>query len=211
MPSTAAFLLGQTRSSVLGALLLHPESSLHVRELARLTGASPGSLHRDLRAMADLGLLLRQEVGRQVHYKANRASPIFEELAGLLRKTAGLVDLLREALSPLADKIEFAFVHGSMARGEEHATSDVDVMIVGELQYADAMLALGPLDMRLRREVNPAIYTRSDLLARVATENAFASRVLAGPKLWLYGGEQDLAPSIAGNPMARSAALPSPH
>ncbi len=211
MPSTAAFLLGQTRSSVLGALLLHPESSLHVRELARLTGASPGSLHRDLRAMADLGLLLRQEVGRQVHYKANRASPIFEELAGLLRKTAGLVDLLREALAPLADKIEFAFVYGSMARGEEHATSDVDVMIVGDIEFPDAMLALWPLDARLRRELNPTIYTRSDLLARVAKENTFASRVLAGPKLWLYGGEQDLVPLVAGNPMARSAALPSPH
>lgn len=211
MPSTAAFLLGQTRSSVLGALLLHPESSLHVRELARLTGASPGSLHRDLRAMADLGLLLRQEVGRQVHYKANRASPIFEELAGLLRKTAGLVDLLREALAPLADRIECAFVYGSMARGEDHATSDVDVMLVGDIEYPDAMVALGPLDARLRRDVNPTICTRSELLARVAKENAFASRVLAGPKLWLYGGEQDLAVAVARDPSSRSAALPSPH
>ena len=98
-----------------------------------------------------------------------------------------------------------------MACGEAHATSDVDVMIVGDIEYPDAMLALGPLDMRLRRDVNPTVYSRSDLLARVAKENAFASRALAGPKLWLYGGEQDLVPFVAGNPMARSAALPSPH
>ena len=90
MTSLAFHLLGQTRSAVLSALLLHPEASLHVRELARLTGASAGSLHRELRSLADLGLLLRQEVGRQVHYRANPDSPVFEELSSFLRKTAGL-------------------------------------------------------------------------------------------------------------------------
>jgi DNA-binding transcriptional ArsR family regulator len=144
MPSTAAFLLGNTRSAVLGALLLRPEVSLHVHELARLTGASPGSLHRDLRAMAQLGLLVRQEVGRQVHYRANVESPIFPELAGLLRKTAGLADVLREALAPLADQIDQAFVYGSMARGTEHAHSDVDVMIVGDVDFSDSVMALAP-------------------------------------------------------------------
>lgn len=189
MASTAAFLLGQTRSSVLGTLLLHPEASLHVRELARLTGASPGSLHRDLRAMADIGLLVRQEVGRQVHYRANVQSPIFEELAGLLRKTAGLVDLLREALLPLAAKIECAFVYGSMARGKEHAHSDVDLMIVGDVEFSDVVLVLSPTQERLRREINPTVLTRAELVKKLKQRDAFVAQVWNGPKLWLIGEE----------------------
>ena len=93
--------MGQTRSAALGALLLHTESSLHVRDLARLIGASPGSLHRELRTLADLGLLVRKEVGRQVHYQANTRCPVYAELAGLLRKTAGLIDVLRDAELPV--------------------------------------------------------------------------------------------------------------
>ena len=121
MTSIATHLLGQTRSAVLGTLLLHPEDSLHVHELARRTGASAGSLHRELRTLAELGVLLRQEVGRQVHYRANPASPVFAELAGLLRKTAGLADVLRDALTPLGKKVALAFVFGSMAAGSERA------------------------------------------------------------------------------------------
>lgn len=191
MPTTAAFLLGQTRSSVLGALLLHPESSLHVRELARLTGASPGSLHRDLRAMADLGLLLRQEVGRQVHYRANVQSPVFNELAGLLRKTAGLVDVLREALLPVTDKIECAFVYGSMARAEEHAHSDVDVMIIGALGFADAVIALAPAQGKLRREINPTVLTRGEFAKNLRQRESFVAQVWRGPKLWLIGSDKE--------------------
>ena len=127
----AHFLLGQSRSAVLGALFLRPEAALHVRELARLTGVSPGSLHRELRALAEMGLLIRQETGRQVYYRANQQCPVYQELTGLLRKTAGLVDVLRERWLPLAGQIEQAFVYGSLARGDEHAHSDVDLMIIG--------------------------------------------------------------------------------
>lgn len=191
MPSIATFLLGQTRSSVLGALLLHPESSLHVRELARLTGASPGSLHRDLRAMSDLGLLVRQEVGRQVHYRANVKSPVFEELAGLLRKTAGLVDVLREALLPVADRIDLAFVYGSMARGEEHAHSDVDVMIVGDLDFADVVVALRPAQERLRREINPTLFSHAEFTKKLSQRDSFVAQVWHGRKLWLIGDDKE--------------------
>jgi predicted nucleotidyltransferase len=193
MQSTAAFLLGQTRSAVLGALLLHPESSLHVRELARLTGASPGSLHRDLRAMAELGLLVRQEVGRQVHYRANTDSPIFPELSGLLRKTAGVVDVLRDALAPVADKIARAFVYGSIAGGTEHAYSDVDVMIVGEVDFGDAVVALAPAQEKLRREINPTVLTTSEFDRKLKESDGFVSQVWKGPKLWLIGDEKGRA------------------
>lgn len=191
MSSTASFLLGRTRSAVLGALFLHPESSLHVRELARLTGASPGSLHRDLRAMTDLGLLVRQEVGRQVHYRANADSPIFAELSGLLRKTAGVVDVVRDALAPVADKIELAFIYGSMARGTEHAHSDVDVMIVGNAGFGEVIVALAPTQERLRREINPTVFTRRELDAKLRQRDAFVAQVWKGPKLWLIGDETE--------------------
>jgi predicted nucleotidyltransferase len=191
MSSIAHFLLGQTRSSVLGTLLLHPESSLHVRELARLTGASPGSLHRDLRAMTALGLLLRQEVGRQVHYRANTQSPVFDELAGLLRKTAGLVDVLRDALAPVADQIDYAFVYGSMASGAEHALSDVDVMVVGKIGFGDAVQALSAAQDKLRREVNPTVLTPAQVARKLKEKNSFVAQVWAKPRLWIIGGDED--------------------
>lgn len=183
----AHFLLGQTRSSVLGALLLRPEASLHVRELARLTGVSPGSLHRELRALADVGLLLRQETGRQVYYRANQQCPVFEELAGFLRKTAGLVDVLREALLPLAGKIERAFIYGSMARGTEHAHSDVDLMVIGDLEFADVVLALAPAQATLRREINPTVFSHREFERKLKQVDGFTAQVWNGPKLWVAG------------------------
>lgn len=190
MTSAASFLLGRTRSAVLGALFLHPESSLHVRELARLTGASPGSLHRDLRAMTDLGLLVRQEVGRQVHYRANADSPIFAELSGLLRKTAGIADVLRDALAPVADKINLAFIYGSIARGTEHAHSDVDVMIVGEVDFGEVIVALAPTQERLRREINPTLFTQREFETKLKQRDGFLAQVWEGPKLWLIGDDK---------------------
>lgn len=194
MSSVAHFLLGQTRSAVLGALLLHPDASLHVRELARLTGASPGSLHRDLRAMTALGLLLRQEVGRQVHYRANTQSPVFEDLAGLLRKTAGLVDVLRDALEQVVDQIDYAFVYGSMASGAEHAHSDVDVMIVGKIGFGEAVQALSAAQDKLRREVNPTVLTATEVARKLKEKSGFVAQVWAKPRLWIIGDEAQGAP-----------------
>lgn len=98
----AETLLGTYRSNVLGLLLLHPDQSFHVRELARLTGIPPGSLHRELKTLVLAGVLQRHRTGNQVHYQANRDCPVFSELAGFFRKTAGLADVLRTALEPLA-------------------------------------------------------------------------------------------------------------
>ncbi|WP_233259468.1 nucleotidyltransferase domain-containing protein [Ramlibacter sp. WS9] len=191
MSSIAHFLLGQTRSAVLSELLLHPEAALHVRELARLTGASPGSLHRDLRAMTALGLLLRQEVGRQVHYRANTQSPVFDELSGLLRKTVGLVDVLHEALNPMVDQIDYAFVYGSMASGAEHAHSDVDVMIVGSIGFGDAVQALSSAQDKLRREVNPTVLTTAQVARKLKEKDGFVAQVWAKPRLWVIGSDDE--------------------
>lgn len=185
--SLAHFLLGQTRSAVLGLLLLRPELSLHVRELARLTGANPGSLHRELRALADIGLLIRLEEGRQVYYRANTQCPVFDDLVGLLRKTAGLVDVLREALAPLAGRVEQAFVYGSMARGEEHAHSDVDLMVVGDVDFTEVVLALDAAQTSLRRQINPTVFSRAQFASKLKPAEGFVAQVWQGPKLWVVG------------------------
>src|SRR5262249_23222235 len=137
MSALTSHLLGNTRTAVLGALLLRPDDRLHVRELARVTGISAGTLHRELTALASLDVLTRRVEGRQVYYAANRMNPVFEELAGLLRKTAGLVDVLRDSLIPYRDRIAAAFVYGSLAAGTESARSDVDLMIVGDIGFAE--------------------------------------------------------------------------
>jgi predicted nucleotidyltransferase len=196
MPTLAHQLLGQTRSAVLSALLLRPDVSLHVRELARLTGASAGSLHRELRVLADMGLLLRQEVGRQVHYRANSAHPVYAELSQLLRKTAGLVDVLRQALEPLGNKVELAFVYGSMASGTERAGSDVDLMVLGKASFADLARALADAQVTLRREVNPTVMSRREFADRLASDDGFARSVMKGDKLWLKGEDGDLAEPV---------------
>ena len=197
MTSLAYSLLGQTRSSVLSALLLHPDKSLHVRELARVVGASPGSLHRELRLLTDLGLLLRQEVGRQVHYQANPQCPVFAELAGLLRKTLAVADVLRDALVPLGDRVALAFVYGSMAAGTERTGSDVDVMLLGTAGFADVALALADLQTTLGREINPTPMSPHDFARKLADGDGFARSVAASPKIWLIGAEDDFAKLVA--------------
>ena len=193
MPSLTHHLLGQTRAATLSALLLHPQTSLHVRELARITGASAGSLHRELRALADLGLLIRQEVGRQVHYRANTESPIFPELAGLLRKTAGLADVLREALEQLGAKVKLAFVFGSMAAGTERSGSDVDLMVLGSAGFGDLARALAAAQSTLRREVNPTVMSPSEFARNLARGDGFARSVVDGARIWVKGSEDDFA------------------
>ncbi|MBI3525319.1 MAG: nucleotidyltransferase domain-containing protein [Betaproteobacteria bacterium] len=191
--SLATHLLGNTRSAVLVSLLLHPESALHVRELARITGASPGSLHRELRALTELGLLLRQETGRQVHYRANQTCPIFEDMAGLLRKTAGVADVLREALMPLAEQITLAFVYGSVATGRAGPRSDVDVMVLGRAGFAPVVKVLAPTQQSLRREVNAAVMKPGDFARKRLAGDGFVASVIREPKLWLIGNDDDLA------------------
>ena len=193
MKSIASLLLGHTRAAVLGALLLHPERSLHVRELARLTRTSAGSLHRELRMLADHGLLRREEIGRQVHYRANRESAIFTELAGLLRKTSGVADVLRDALAPLGNDVEQAFIFGSVAAGTERASSDIDVMVLGPVGFADVVCALASAQATLGREINPTVMPTRVFAERMASGDPFAESVASGARIWLTGDAGDSA------------------
>lgn len=199
-----ALLFGAYRRQVLALLLMHPEQSFHVREIARITGKPAGTLYRELNSLAQAGLLIRSPFGNQVHYQANPACPIYDELRGILRKTFGVADVLREALESLANQIEVAFVYGSVARGEERAASDVDVMIIGKLKFSDAVLALSAAEEMLRREVNPHIYSPREFKSKVAGREPFLVRVMEDPKIYLTGTEDDLG-KLAGHRAAASA------
>lgn len=197
-------LFGAYRRQVLALLLMHPEQSFHVREIARITGKPAGTLYRELNSLAEAGLLVRSPFGNQVHYRANPACPIYEELRGILRKTFGVADVLREALEPAADQIHVAFVYGSVARGEERPKSDVDVMIIGALKFSDAVLALSTAEEMLRREVNPHVYSPREFKKKFAAREPFLVRVTEGPKIYLTGTEDDLG-KLAGHRAAASA------
>ena len=178
-------LFGTYRQRALTQLLLHPGSSYHVRELARLTGTTPGTLHKELARLAASGLLLREQQGNQVRYQANRACPVFPELASLFRKTSGLVDVLADALRPLAGDIALAFVFGSLARGDEQPGSDVDLMLIGAPAFADVVKALYPAQETLQREINPAIYSPQEISKHIAAGEPFIRELLAKPKLFV--------------------------
>ena len=193
MKPLSAELLGTSRSAILAALMLRPETELHARELARVTGVSIGTLQRELGTLLAHGLVNRREVGRQVFYSANRTSLVFEELASLLRKTAGLADVLREALSPLAQRIRCAFVYGSMAAGGEGARSDIDVMVIGDVSFAEVAKALHGAQATLGREVNPTVMRAAEFVAKRRARDGFVASVTRGAKVWLVGGDDDFA------------------
>lgn len=189
------------RQRVLAVLLLAPQDSVHLRDLARQTGAHAGTLGRELDKLTQAGLLTRRQQGNQVRYQAQTAHPLFPELAAIFRKTHGAVPMLRDALAPLGERVALAFVFGSMARGTEGPASDVDLMVLGEVDFASLALALYPLHDALGREVNPVLYSASEFARRAARGDAFTTDVLGKPRLWVKGDEDDLA-ELVGHPAA---------
>lgn len=199
-PRLIEILFGAYRRRILALLLLRPDESFYVREIGRLTGVPAGSLHRELKLLSDAGLLRRSLAGNQVRYQLDRACPIQEELAGIFRKTAGLADVLREALLPLADKILVAFVFGSLAQGKERATSDVDVLVVGSASFAAVVEAVSRAGERLRRDVNPVVMPKSDFEAKLAARDRFVARVAREPKIFLLGNAGEFAELVEDRP-----------
>lgn len=183
---------GAYRRQVLSLLLLHPDESFHLRELARITNTQPGTLRRELVQLAEAGVLTHEKVGNLVRYKADTMCPIYDELRGILKKTAGVADVLREALAPLGDKISVAFVYGSVATGAERRASDIDVMVVGTASFEEVVRALHPCQEQLRREINPNVYGVDEFKKKAKEKGSFLSRVLKDPKLFILGKENDL-------------------
>ena len=179
------------RRQILALLLLRPEERFYVREIARLTGVVPGSLHRELKQLHDAGLLLREEAGNQVRYCANRECPIFAELASIFRKTAGLADVLREALLPLDGKVELAFVFGSVAQGQERSGSDIDLLVLGTVDFVALAGALVETHALLGREVNPVVMSREEFVHKFHAGDRFVRRIAGEAKIFVKGGTYD--------------------
>lgn len=185
-------LFSEYRKRILGLLLLHPEQSYHVRELARLTHTSAGTLHKELSKLSDAGILQGKRVGNQQHYSANVQCPIFEELASIFRKTSGLVDVIAGALSSVKNQIQFAIVFGSVARGEQQSNSDIDVMVIGDIGFGDVVTLLHDSQAILKREINPVVYSMASFKSRVEKNDSFIQAVLNKPKLFIIGTEYEL-------------------
>jgi len=191
--SLADALFSQTQQRVLGLLFGQPERSFYASELIRKAGSGSGTVQRELARLERSGLVTTHRIGGQKHYQANPESPLFEELCGIARKTFGLAEPLRTVLEPLADKIVAAFVYGSVAKREDTASSDIDLMVVSDkLTYGDVYAAVEPANAVLGRTVNPTVYSRKELRKRVKDRNAFVVRVLGQPKVWILGSENDL-------------------
>lgn len=189
-------LFGNYRRKILALLLLRPGEQFHVRAIARLIDIPAGSLHRELKLLADSELLVRNKSGNQVYYQANRDCQIYPELAGLFRKTAGLADVIRDALGTLDSKVEIAFVFGSIAQGTAKIGSDVDLFIIGEATFAEVVGALANTYQQLGREINPVIMNRTEFQGKTATD-PFVMRVLSDQKIFVRGNQDDLGQLVA--------------
>lgn len=187
-------LFPRVQQRVLGVLFGNPRRTFYANEVIALAQSGTGAVQRELARLEASGLVTVTRVGKQKHYQANAASPVFSELRGLVLKTSGLVDHLRSALAPVSGRIRAAFVYGSVAKGEDTATSDIDLMIISDdLTYADVFNVLEEASAMLGRKVAPTIYSAKELAKRVKQDNAFVTRVLAQPKLWLIGDDHALA------------------
>ena len=189
-----------TQQKVLGLLYGKPDQSFYANEIARWAQVGKGSLMRELDRLQRAGVLTLNRQGNQTHYQANPECPIYGELLGIVRKTFGIGEALRAALAPLARQLVWAFVYGSIAKGSDHAGSDIDLMLIGEnLSYGDVMERLLPVEQHLGRSINPTIYTPADWQARKAAGNSFVLRVSEQDKIDLIGGPPPKEPANEHN------------
>jgi predicted nucleotidyltransferase len=201
-------LFPRIRQALLAATLLHPERWWYLSDLAKHLSTRPSSLQRELAALVDAGILNRRQDGNRVYFQPNPDCPFLPELQGLLVKTVGVVDVLREVLNRFATRIDCAFAYGSVARAEELASSDVDVMIIGQVGLAELTPALRRAEERLGRPVNPTLYTREEFATKLHAGHHFLKAVLDGEKLFILGDPHDLAAAAHSPPGAATHAKP---
>lgn len=190
-------LLPKTRQGILAATLVQPEKAWYASELAHRLGVPASSLQRELNDLSEAGILKVRRQGRMVYYQANRDSPVFSDLRGLLLKTAGLVDVLAQVLKPVATKVATAFVYGSVAAGSEESGSDIDLMVVGQVAPEDLALPLRRARESLGREINPTVYTPAEFQRKRAGNDPFLKQVLDKPRLVVLGNKDELG-KVAG-------------
>lgn len=194
------------RQGILAATLMEPRRWWYLSDLARHLGVHHATLQRDLARLTGAGILLKRRDGNRVYYRANSESPIFAELSALLMKTAGLVDVLKDALRPFERIIHLAFVYGSFAGSTEVSESDIDFMILGDVTLRDLAPVLPRLERTLSRPVNPSIYRPAEFVEKASSENHFIRDVLRSKKLFIIGNQDDLDKLAQGRASAKTLA-----
>jgi predicted nucleotidyltransferase len=186
-------LFSKVQQRVLGLVFAHPDRSFYTSEIIRTVDSGTGAVERELSRLQRSGLVSVERIGNQKHYRANREAPIFDELHGLILKTVALKEPLKAALEPYADKIETAFVYGSVAKGTDNAHSDIDLMVIGDgLSYSDLYTVLQDVEDRVRRKINPMFLTVDEWRRRSSQDGTFAKKLGTGRKLFILGSEHDL-------------------
>lgn len=188
MSLLADALLTKTQQKVLQLLYGRPDRSFYTKEILRLTGMGVHTIKRELDRMTGAGILTRSQLGNQIHFQANPACPLYAELVSIVKKTIGVADVLRETLAPIADEILVAFVYGSIAKGRERAESDIDLLIVAnQVNYTELMKLLLPAQEKLKRPINPTVYTPTEFEKKLKQGNHFLKKILAQEKIPIIG------------------------
>jgi predicted nucleotidyltransferase len=188
----ADLLFGRTRGAILALLYGRSDQSFYTRQIAREVDASVGAVQRELENLSKVGLIVRKAVGSQVFYQANRDAPVFPEMRALVNKTIGVFNVLRSALQALSKRIVVAFVYGSVAREEETAQSDIDLMVIGDATLDEVLAPLSSVEKAIGRPVNPTVYSIAEFKSKLASGNHFLGSVLNGRKVFLLGDEDEL-------------------
>lgn len=185
-------LFTKTQKKVLGLLFGKPDKSFYTNEIMRWASMGRGTVGRELDKLVSAGLLTATREGNQKYYQANENSPIYKELVGIVKKTFGVADIIRESLKPFENNIELAFIYGSVAKGGDTQSSDIDLMLVGkELHYGDIVEVLIPQEESLQRTINPTIYNQKDFLEKISDGSSFVTRVMEQPKIIIKGVMDD--------------------
>lgn len=189
-------LFTKTQQRVLFLLFGFPERVYFLNELIALAQSGSGAVQRELKRMTESGLVIKTRMGNQTHYQANTETPLFAELCQIIQKTVGLSSIIKNALMPLSDRISVAFIYGSIAKASDSASSDIDLMVISEdVKYEEIFEALEHIPIPLGRTINPTIYTRLDFMQRKNSGNAFITRILEQPLLWIIGTKEQLVPN----------------
>jgi predicted nucleotidyltransferase len=197
-------LFPKTRQGLLATLYMDAAREWYLSDLARHLGVPPSSLQRELANLVAADILHRRNDGNRSYYSAQTENPIFADLYGLLIKTAGLRDVLVSCLGPFRNRIKVAFVYGSIAKQEERATSDIDLMIIGQVGLAELSKALKTAEEKLLRPVNPSIYTPEEIAEKLSAGHHFLRTVMSEEKLFVLGDKDDLAAATKREPSKAS-------
>lgn len=186
-------LFSKTRQRVLGLIYSQADRSFHTNEMIRLTQSGSGAVQRELEKLSTAGLITIKIIGNQKHYEANVKSPLFLELRSIVLKTFGLADILRQALAPIAKKIHIAFIYGSIAKQEDTAQSDIDLMLISDdLSYTALFNILEKTQTQLNRPIHPTLYSSSEWKKKTEAGNHFLNQIMNQPKIFLIGTEDEL-------------------